>query len=192
MKSDHAHDFRASQWVLALEIPKALVPLTGGTTGRRLPGWMPAHEGIGALLAQFLTQLISDTTSYQPTDGARLGTVLIDLCTALLAQSIDAERALSTETHRRTLTLRLQRFFLEHLHEPQLTPSAVAAAHHISISHLHRLFQCEQATVAAWIRRRRLEAARRDLTDPALRTTPIHTIATRWGFPRAAGTSAKV
>ncbi|MEU6013702.1 helix-turn-helix domain-containing protein [Streptomyces sp. NPDC047515] len=51
---------------------------------------------------------------------------------------------------------------------------------------MHRLFQDEDATVAAWIRRLRLEAARRDLTDPALRTTPIHAIAARWGFTRAA------
>ncbi|MFF1733008.1 helix-turn-helix domain-containing protein [Streptomyces sp. NPDC058247] len=44
----------------------------------------------------------------------------------------------------------------------------------------------EEATVAAWIRRRRLEAARRDLVDPALRSSPIHAVAARWGFPRAA------
>lgn len=63
----------------------------------------------------------------------------------------------------------------------------IAAAHHISVSHLHRVFQEQQRgeTVASWIRRQRLEGARRDLADPALRTTPIHTIAARWGLPRA-------
>ncbi|WP_257980582.1 helix-turn-helix domain-containing protein [Streptomyces sp. CB02959] len=177
---------RAPVTAVGVEIPKALLPLEGGLAVRRLPGRMPAHEGIGALLAQFLTQLISDTTPYQPTDGARLGSVLVDLCAALLAHGADAEHALSKETHSRTLILRVQRFILEHLHNPQLTPSAIAAAHHISISYLHRLFQREEATVAAWIRRRRLEAARRDLADPALRTLPVHAIATRWGFSRAA------
>ncbi|MEU9123638.1 helix-turn-helix domain-containing protein [Streptomyces sp. NPDC048506] len=44
----------------------------------------------------------------------------------------------------------------------------------------------EEATVAAWIRRRRLDAARGDLADPALDAVPIHAIAARWGFPRAA------
>ncbi|MFC5785084.1 helix-turn-helix domain-containing protein [Streptomyces aureus] len=44
-------------------------------------------------------------------------------------------------------------------------------------------------SVAAWIRRRRLEAARRDLVDPALRSSPVHSAAARWGFPRAAGFS---
>ncbi|MEW9516154.1 AraC family transcriptional regulator [Streptomyces tubercidicus] len=32
----------------------------------------------------------------------------------------------------------------------------------------------------------RLEHARRDLADPAQHATPIHAIAARWGFPRAA------
>ncbi|MER7694990.1 helix-turn-helix domain-containing protein [Streptomyces sp. NPDC097610] len=51
---------------------------------------------------------------------------------------------------------------------------------------LHRLFQHEDETVAASIRRQRLERTRHDLADPAQRTTPVHAIATRWGFPRAA------
>nr|WP_079058170.1 helix-turn-helix domain-containing protein [Streptomyces cellostaticus] len=44
----------------------------------------------------------------------------------------------------------------------------------------------EGATVAAWIRLRRLDAARRDLTDPALSSTPVRAIAARWGFSHAA------
>ncbi|WP_356948507.1 helix-turn-helix transcriptional regulator [Streptomyces sp. P9-2B-2] len=62
----------------------------------------------------------------------------------------------------------------------------VAAVHHISLSSLHRLFQGEDLPVAAWIRHQRLERARRDLTDPALRHETIHEIAARWGFSRAA------
>ena len=37
-------------------------------------------------------------------------------------------------------------------------------------------------SVMAWIRRQRLERARRDLTDADLRTMPVHAIARRWGF----------
>ncbi|MFF0628734.1 helix-turn-helix domain-containing protein [Streptomyces sp. NPDC004296] len=70
---------------------------------------------------------------------------------------------------------------------PQLIRRSDPELCHLSLaSYLHRLFQREEATVAAWIRRRRLEAARRDLADPALRTLPVHAIATRWGFSRAA------
>ncbi len=47
---------------------------------------------------------------------------------------------------------------------------------------LNALFQRNDTTVSAWIRRQRLEHARRDLGDPAQRTLPVHRIATRWGF----------
>ncbi|MEV0370385.1 helix-turn-helix domain-containing protein [Streptomyces sp. NPDC050636] len=170
---------------VALEIPKALVPLPRDVARRIVGAPVSARDGMGALLGRFLTQLIQDTTPYQPADGPRLGTVLTDLAAALFAHLLEAGNCLPPETHRRTLTLRIQAFIRDNLHDPHLTPATIAAAHHISTSYLHRLFQDEDATVAAWIRRRRLEAARRDLTDPALHTIPIHAIATRWGFPRA-------
>ncbi|CAM5589813.1 Helix-turn-helix domain-containing protein OS=Streptomyces alboniger OX=132473 GN=CP975_02665 PE=4 SV=1 [Streptomyces alboniger] len=63
----------------------------------------------------------------------------------------------------------------------------IAAAHHISLSYLHQIFKEDTPgqTVAAWIRDQRLEGARRDLADPNLGSTPVHTIATRWGMVRA-------
>ncbi|WTG26874.1 helix-turn-helix domain-containing protein [Streptomyces decoyicus] len=170
---------------VALEIPKALMPLPSDTARRIVGVPVSTREGVGALLARFLTQLTEDTTAYQPSDGPRLGTVLTDLAAALFAHLLEAGDCLPPETHRRTLILRIQAFIREHLHHPHLTPATIAAAHHISTSYLHRLFRDEDATVAEWVRRRRLEAARRDLADPALHAVPIHAIATRWGFPRA-------
>ncbi|MGW7024619.1 helix-turn-helix domain-containing protein [Streptomyces decoyicus] len=170
---------------VGLEIPKALVPLRHARANRLIGHPMQGREGIGGLLAQFLIQLTADTSVYQPGDGPRLGTVLSDLVAALFAHTLDAEDSLPPETHQRTLLLRIHAFIRQHLHDPQLTPATIAAAHHISLSHLHRLFQDEDVTVAAQIRRQRLEAARRDLTDPTLATTSIHAIAARWGFPRA-------
>ncbi|MGW3205359.1 AraC-like ligand-binding domain-containing protein [Streptomyces sp. NPDC001135] len=171
---------------VALEVPKALLPLPRDMAGRIVGAPASSREGMGALLAGFLTQLTADTAAYRPADRPRLGRILVDLVAALFAHLLEADDSLPPETHRRTLTLRIQAFVREHLHDPHLTPAAVAAAHHISTSYLHRLFRDEEATVAAWIRRLRLEAARRDLTDPALHATPIHAIAARWGFPRAA------
>ncbi|MGP8299477.1 helix-turn-helix domain-containing protein [Streptomyces inhibens] len=180
------HGGRTTVTSVGVEVPKALLPLPRAMAGRTLPRRMSSRDGIGALLAQFLTQLSADTTPYQPSDGPRLGTVLTDLVAALFAHALETGNTLPTETHRRTLVLRIKRFIQEHLHDPRLTPADIAAAHHISTSYLHRLFQDEEATVAAWIRLQRLDAARRDLTDPALGSTPIHAIAARWGFPRAA------
>jgi AraC-like DNA-binding protein len=167
---------------IGVEIPKALLPLPHNRAGRLLGRSLSGREGIGGLLAGFLTRLVRDTSIYQLSDGPRLGTVLIDLLSALFAHTLDAERALSPETHRRVLTLRIRAFIQQHLHEPHLTATAIAAAHHISVSYLHRLFQTEGETVTAWIRGQRLERVRRDLANSALRTVPIHDIASRWGY----------
>lgn len=77
-------------------------------------------------------------------------------------------------------------FIRNNLGDPNLTPDAIAATHHISLRYLHKLFQQEGRTVAGWIRERRLEQCRRDLANPQLGARPIHVIAARWGFTRPA------
>lgn len=48
---------------------------------------------------------------------------------------------------------------------------------------LHRLFEHEAYTVTEYIQWQRLEAARRELTEPASRRWNISAIGARWGFP---------
>ncbi|WP_275561516.1 helix-turn-helix domain-containing protein [Streptomyces sp. 5-6(2022)] len=168
--------------MVGLEVPKALLPLPPRAVDRLLARRLPAREGVGALLAGFLTLLVQDTASYGPADGPRLERVLVDLLSAVLAHHVDADDTLSPDTQRRILTLRIHAFIQQHLHDPGLTPSAIAAAHQISLSYLHRLFRTDGITVSAWVRRQRLERARRDLADPALRNLSAQRIAARWGF----------
>lgn len=169
---------------VGVDFPKALLPLSPDRVrellGRRLSG----REGTGALLTGFLTGLDRQSDFLQPSDAPRLGMVLVDLLAAWLAQALEAEAALPPETHRRVTITRIRAFIRRNLHDPELRPPAIAAAHHISLSYLHRLFQEERSgeTVAAWIRGQRLAGARRDLANPALYTTPVHAIAARWGI----------
>ncbi|MCQ8831948.1 helix-turn-helix domain-containing protein [Streptomyces malaysiensis] len=156
--------------------------------GRRLSG----RSGIGAMLADFLTRLATESDRYGPADAPRLGAVAVDLLNALLAHELDAgaeacaENRLTPESRRRTLRLRIQEFVRQNLHRPGLSPVSIAAAHHISLRYLYRLFEEQGHTVSAWIRAQRLERCRHDLADPALGDTPIHVIAARWGFSHAA------
>ncbi|WP_030750488.1 helix-turn-helix domain-containing protein [Streptomyces sp. NRRL S-31] len=169
-----------------LFIPRILLPLPENAINSLITQRLSGREGIGALLAQFLTQATRDSGSYRPEDGPRLGKVAIDLLSALFTHALDTGKSLPPESHQQVLVLRIRAFIQAHLHDPQLTPRTIAAAHHISPSYLHRLFADEEETVAAWTRTQRLERARRDLAEPGLRTLPIHAIAARWGFPRAA------
>ncbi|MFJ9031066.1 helix-turn-helix domain-containing protein [Streptomyces sp. NPDC102274] len=174
--------------VVGLEVPRRLLPLPEKKVGQLTTQRLSGRKGPGALLAGTLLQLARDVDSYGPSDGARLETVVVDLLAATLAHRLDEEDRLSPETRSRTLALRIQAFIRHHLHDPALTPSTIAAAHHISVSHLHRLFRVlgHGTTLAAWIRDQRLEQTCRSLADPAQRAIPISHVAARWGFSDAA------
>ncbi|MBE1532051.1 helix-turn-helix domain-containing protein [Actinomadura algeriensis] len=170
---------------IGIVVPLRLLSVPRDQVGRAIGAPLPGRGGVGGLLAGTLANIIADPGAYRASDGPRLATVLADLVSALLAHAIDAGDAAPgapPEVRRRTLLLRAHEFIDRHLQDPELSPAAVAAAHHISVSYLHRLFSAEGRTVAAWIRLRRLERARLALADPALRTVPVHRIAAMCGF----------
>ncbi|MFF9199466.1 helix-turn-helix domain-containing protein [Streptomyces sp. NPDC014779] len=171
---------------VAVEFPQALLSLPAPRVRGLLGRGLTEREGTGALLTDFLLGLVRQAPSLRPADAPRLGAVVLDLVSVWLAQVVRAEAGRSEDACQYALAERIRAYIEEHLHDPELTPGTIADAHHISLSHLHRVFteQSGGETVAAWIRRRRLENARRDLADPLLRTTPIQSVATRWGMPR--------
>jgi AraC-like DNA-binding protein len=145
--------------MLILQSPKSGSPL--------LP--LPAGVALNAILARYLAGVAAAAESAE----------------AVEAETDDADQ-LSPENRRQALLARIETFVERNLGDPDLKPAAIAAHHHISLSYLHRLFQPRDLTVAAWIRRERLERARADLADPRLRTHPVQVIAARWGFRHAA------
>ncbi|KOG88726.1 AraC-like ligand-binding domain-containing protein [Streptomyces varsoviensis] len=186
---DTSHPFHATTRVadgltveLLLAVPRPLLPLPP----RRIPELfltrLPGREGIGRLLSRQLLELSRGDCSYTPSDTARLGAVTVDLLAALLAHELDADAALPQDTRQRALFARVSTFLDEHLDDAALTPETIAAAHHMSLRSLHRLFRANATSVAAAIRTRRLERCRRALADPGLARHPVHAIAARWGF----------
>jgi AraC-like DNA-binding protein len=150
--------------------------------GRSAALELPGRGQLAVVVAEFLTGLVR-TTPCGPIGELRLGTVVTELVRALLDHRPgDDEEGPAPPV----LLSRIQLYILDHLDDRRLTPDRVAAAHHISTRYLHRLFQGQELTVAAWIKAQRLERCRRDLADPALRHLPVHTIGARWGFDRPA------
>jgi AraC-like DNA-binding protein len=90
------------------------------------------------------------------------------------------------DAQRRCLVHRITEFIDEHLPDPHLSPGMIADAHHISLRYLHKLFETQEKTVAAWIRHRRLENCRNDLMNPAIQWRPVSAIAARWGLTDSA------
>ncbi|GGZ95608.1 AraC family transcriptional regulator [Streptomyces bluensis] len=169
---------------VSVDVPRARLPLASDEVDRVIGHRLSGREGVGALLTSFLTTLADNTGSYTAADAPRLETVLLDLLAAVFANALDAMDSVPAESRRRTLTQRIQAFIREHLHDPDLTPATIAAAHHISTSYLHRLFRDldRETTVSGWIRHLRLERAREQLADPARSDVPVHLIAARAGF----------
>ncbi|WP_309236043.1 helix-turn-helix domain-containing protein [Amycolatopsis sp. SID8362] len=172
--------------LLLLRFPRASLPLPSRDLRRLSATPIPGDRGIGALSSQFLMQVGRRLTEFSPSDTARLSTLTLDVLTTALAAALDNESVIPPHTRRRALMARIHAFVRENLGDADLTPDAIAAAHHISLRYLHKLFQQEGKTVAGWIRNQRLEQCRRDLAEAQLGDQPIHAIANRWGFPNSA------
>ncbi|WP_234476352.1 helix-turn-helix domain-containing protein [Streptomyces sp. MBT65] len=165
--------------LLRADVLRSLLPLPARRIDRLAGVLLPGRTGLGALLTHFLTDLAADPRAYPAADETLLGAVALDLLAATLTHHLDTTPAPPPGPG---LLPRIESYVRTHLADPDLTPRTVAAAHHISVSYLHRLFRSRGTTVTALIRHGRLERARHDLADRRLRELPVHRIAARWGF----------
>ncbi|TWF79612.1 AraC-like DNA-binding protein [Pseudonocardia hierapolitana] len=177
------HCVHPARTAILLRFPRSMLPLperhVAAVAGARIPG----DRGLGALVSNLARQI---PPHLDHSGATRLGTALLDLLTVAIGTSAGHCSAVPAETHQRALLVRLHSFIERHIADPDLTPASIADAHHISVRYLHKVFRSEQTTVAAHIRRRRLERCSRDLIDPASAQRPVGEIARTWGFTSAA------
>ena len=182
---DLSHN-RQQAKLLRLQLTKAQLPLPDHTLDELTAVPISTQYGFGALLKDFLRRLTRRTTEFGAGDPHQLTDLATGLITALLTpqqgQRSGPSYGLGTDVLRTALVQQISDHVHDHLSDPTLSPRSIAAAHHISIGHLHRLFERRGHTVAAWIRGLRLERARQDLQDPAQDQVPIHRVAAHWGF----------
>lgn len=141
------------------------------------------RTGVGAIASRFLAEM-----SRQLDEGALKGALplsdaVLDLVAATIAERVESAGGLTEDAHRRALRARIESYIAAHLSDPDLSVTGIAAEHHVSVRYLQKLFEQQHDTVSGWIRRRRLEASRRDLASAS---TPIASVGIRWGFADAA------
>jgi AraC-like DNA-binding protein len=141
-------------------------------------------SGAGALAVPLLRRVATDLETYPPGSAERLSTVVMDLVSTAVAERLELARSLPADSRQRVLVRRVHAFIEQRLGDVDLDPAMIAAAHHISVRYLHRLFEAEDTTVAAWIRQRRLERCRAELANGG--DEPVSAIAARWGLPDSA------
>ncbi|RSN16055.1 AraC family transcriptional regulator [Nonomuraea sp. WAC 01424] len=176
--------YDAAVRLAVFSFPHELLPLPHRDVARLTAVPVSASSGAGALAVPLLRRVATDHDEYTPASAARLATVVMDLVTTALAERAEQGEAVPEDARRRTLLLRVRAFIDQRLGWGDLDPVMVAAAHHVSVRYLHRLFESENTTVAAWIRHRRLERCR---ADPlAARHLTVSEVGARWGLPDAA------
>lgn len=147
---------------------------------RRITGTsISTAEGIGAVFMPFLASLVASAHSYAPAIADRLAAGVVDLFATLVAAQAPGDGG---DSARDGLVRRIRDHIDRHLGDPALSPESVAAALHISVRYLHRLFEGEGITVSRLIQRRRLEECARELTRGGRTGPSVSAVAHRWGF----------
>lgn len=174
-------DFRS----LVVMFPHSHIDLPTDALARLTATRIVGDEGIARLVGPFLIHLARNMDRLVGHSGVRLVHNAIDLVTTVLYSQLDSTDHDASNSHRASLLREVHAYIDTHLSDPELSPRDIAAATFISTRHLHGIFKEQGVTVSAWIRSRRLEHCRRDLTDPLLDSKPVSAIAARWGFTDA-------
>jgi AraC-like DNA-binding protein len=162
-----------------LPLPGSLPGLPEPRLARLCARVLPAAQGVGALLAEYLLELVGHPDRYRPGDAAHLAAVTTELASALLLGQLDTGPAGPRSPSDAALLATVRSYVDANLGDPRLSPATIAVHHHISTRTLHRLFQATGTTVAAFIRSRRLQRCRQELLRDQ---RPVRAIAARWGF----------
>ncbi|GAA4684130.1 AraC family transcriptional regulator [Nocardioides nanhaiensis] len=168
--------FETEMHQVLLDLPHAVLPRLGVATESLRRG---AAISIGGRRSQVLLGLmqagISPASGNTSTSAPAVDVqALVDAAVAAVAPE-DASAAALVDAAAREIRAGLG--------DPALTPEAVARAVGVSSRHLNRLLgRLDGRTLGELIAAERLDAARRDLQDPALLQLRVADVAARWGF----------
>jgi AraC-like DNA-binding protein len=168
--------------VAAVMFPRSLLPLRYRDTKQLAGVTFDPREANSALVGLLVGKVVGQLDEHSSPAAVRIGAAIFDLIIAALSVRLDRVDAVPADTRLRVLGWQVKSFIEQQLADPRLTPGQIAAAHHISLRYLYRVFEAEHTSVGSWIRGRRLDHCRRDLTDPTLAGRPVSAIGARWGF----------
>ncbi|MGX1163368.1 AraC family transcriptional regulator [Arthrobacter sp. SLBN-100] len=179
--------FDDSFQMLVVMFPPESLQLTrrdiAGLTASRVSG----RQGLGSLTSTLLSAMGQHLRDGEVPGAVTVSDALLSLVSAVFAERVDPGSPLNSQ--RLVLLARVQAYISSHLGDPELTVTAIAATHHVSVRYLQKLFEEHGETVSAWIRRKRLEKCRHDLLNPQLRDRPVSAVGMHWGFTDASSFS---
>lgn len=166
-----------------LVFPQRLLDLPADATRQFTATRISGAQGVAAVVAPFLAQLAERLDGLPAHSGLRLAHNTVDLIATVLRSDLGMARADERLAgHRHTLLTQVLAYIEDNLGDPSLGPQQIAAAHFVSVRTLHGLFSREGTSVSAWIRERRLQLCRDDLSSRLHAMVPIGMVATRHGL----------
>lgn len=177
-----SHSFKQ----LVFQFPRSLLferlPSAEEMTAILLPG--NRHQ-ISSTVSSLLHTISSSYLYLDSRAQLRMNDTLLDLLSVVLS-SVTNTNLEGLHSRADIYRLHAKSFIYKHLANPNLTPTLIAFHLGISERYLHKLFESEEASVASFIRNKRLEQCKNDLVHPKFRHASIIDIALRWGFNNAA------
>lgn len=139
------------------------------------------NNPLAVLVGPFLSTLGDGDVLDQPGAAELIAEPSIQLVRALIATHV-ADPDLAKQPLESSLVLRVQQFVRTHLGDRDLTPTRIAAEHHVSVRHLYATMARAGIGLHESIQQQRLEECRRDLRDQRSAHLAVATIGARWGF----------
>ncbi|MET9954378.1 helix-turn-helix domain-containing protein [Streptomyces sp. NPDC006339] len=168
-----------------LQFPRSQMRLPEKPVAAACATSLKASRGLRRVLRETLGTLGRAPDDFDDNDRVRMASTLVQLAASVVAGHVERAGELPAPSRAAALYHETREFIAAHLHDPDLDPAAVAAAHHVSLRTLHRAYASFESTVSDTIRRERIGHCRRDLENPLLDASPVSAIGARWGYPRA-------
>lgn len=169
--------FRHIDLLLPRSILSPLLRVPDAHGGRILPG----HDPLVALLGSHLEALHVQAPHIPMARAMEILTATAQLVASAMNGCCDERTAGGVSA---ALACELRRYINLHLLDPDLSAESLAHRFGLSRATVYRMFESESG-VARYVKRRRLERARIDLSNPALRHRTIAQIGEAFGYVHA-------
>lgn len=168
--------------MLVLRIPKSILRDRG--LRHSLSGLVVADMNSADMRAtrELICCIAQQQAAPSPLIRELMGRQLFELIDAMLGSPGDKATSRSTEA----LLLRARRYIYTHLSDTELDSTAIAAAAHVSVKHLQRLFRNQGTTVMRDVWFVRLQHAERLLNSTQTLRPSVQDVAWQCGFTTAA------
>jgi AraC-like DNA-binding protein len=170
---------------VVLRLPGATLRSALRDTHALTASTVSGQRGAGHLMIGMIRTLAADIGALAPESAAAVAESVSQILIAGLS-ALPAARQPPVSHLAAYHREQIKACIASRLRDPKLSVAAIAAQLRLAPSTLHRAWSGEACSIAEWIWTQRLDAARRDLCNPALRARSISEIAFSWGFNDAA------